>query len=287
MKIEIQPVVIIGAGRSGTNMFRDLLIRFDDLGTWPCDEINYIWRYGNARYPTDALPPDLVRPSVVRYIQSQFEWVANKYKVPNVVEKTCANSLRVDFVDKTLPNARYLFIRRNGLDAAASAMKRWKATLDPMYLLRKARFVPPSDLPYYAGRYLGNRVHRLLSRERRLSTWGPKFEGIEHLLTELTLEEVCGIQWKRCVDSASDSLARIPESRWLEIGYEDFVSEPEKGLSRILDFLKIPAKTQSIRQAVSPVTARNIGKGRKDFSEKTIERVIPHIHDTMEKYGYA
>ncbi len=54
-----------------------------------------------------------------------------------VVEKTCANSLRVPFVDRVVPEARYVFIRRDGLDAVGSAMARWKAPLDIPYLARK------------------------------------------------------------------------------------------------------------------------------------------------------
>lgn len=63
-----QPVIIIGAGRSGTNMVPDLLTAFPACATWPCDEINYIWRYGNAGFPTDELTAEHARPSVVRIL---------------------------------------------------------------------------------------------------------------------------------------------------------------------------------------------------------------------------
>ena len=43
------PVIIIGAGRSGTNMLRDLLAQLPQFSTWPCDEINYIWRHSAKR----------------------------------------------------------------------------------------------------------------------------------------------------------------------------------------------------------------------------------------------
>ncbi|MDZ7809391.1 MAG: sulfotransferase [Arhodomonas sp.] len=164
-----QPVVIIGAPRSGTNMLRDVLCSLDGVTTWPCDEINYIWRHGNLRYPSDELPPERATGSVRRYIRRQFDWVARRYGAETVVEKTCANSLRVPFVDAVVPEAKYLFIRRDGLDAVGSAMDRWTAPLDIPYLARKARFVPATDLPYYAGRYFWSRVYRLFSREQRLA----------------------------------------------------------------------------------------------------------------------
>ena len=48
-----QDVIIIGAPRSGTNMLRDALTALPDCGTWPCDEINYVWRHGNVGFPSD------------------------------------------------------------------------------------------------------------------------------------------------------------------------------------------------------------------------------------------
>ncbi len=152
-EVQYQTVVVIGAPRSGTNMLRDILTQFDGVATWPCDEINYIWRHGNIRCQTDCFEPHMARDSVRRYIREQFDWVAERYDARTVVEKTCANSLRVPFVDAVVPEARFVFIRRNGLDAVGSAMARWKAALDIPYLARKARFVPVIDIPWYAGRY--------------------------------------------------------------------------------------------------------------------------------------
>ena len=60
-----RPMVIVGAGRSGTNVLREVLCSFPGFSTWPCDEINYIWRHGNRGAPTDELTPDDARPEVV------------------------------------------------------------------------------------------------------------------------------------------------------------------------------------------------------------------------------
>ena len=46
-----------------------------------------------------------------------------------------------------------MFIVRDGVDAAVSASQRWSAALDLPYLAKKTRYVPVSDLPYYASRY--------------------------------------------------------------------------------------------------------------------------------------
>ena len=41
--MNINPVIIIGAPRSGTNILRDTLSIISNVRTWDCDEIPYIW----------------------------------------------------------------------------------------------------------------------------------------------------------------------------------------------------------------------------------------------------
>jgi hypothetical protein len=255
--------------------------------TWPCDEINYIWRHGNLRFPSDEFLPDMARPDVTQFVRRQFERLARSTDARAVVEKTCANSLRVGFVDRILPEARYLFIHRDGLDAVGSAMQRWAAPLDLPYLLRKVRYVPVSDLPYYGGRYLWNRIYRLFSTEKRLAFWGPQLDDMPGLLLRHPLDEVCALQWKRCVDAAHSQLSALPADRWLDIGYEDLVTQPEAQLRRIVEFLGIDAVSDDIAKAVVGVSGSSIGKGRSQLGEAAMARLEPLIQGTQRRHGYA
>ena len=102
IRLHALPVVILGAARSGTNMLRDSLCSLPGFGTWPCDEINYIWRYGNKRFANDELTPGHAREPVTSYIRSAFNRIAKQHQPNYVVEKTCANTLRVPFVHTVL-----------------------------------------------------------------------------------------------------------------------------------------------------------------------------------------
>lgn len=262
----LRPLVVIGAGRSGTNMLRDVLCRLPQLGTWPCDEINYLWRHGNMRHPNDEFPPALATPSVQRYMHRAFEKCARRESCTTVVEKTCANSLRVGFVAAALPaNTRFLHIVRDGHDVVASAGKRWTASLDIPYLLRKVRFVPPLDLPYYALRYLGARLHRLRDREGKLSFWGPRYVGMEEDLQRGSLVEVCAQQWRRSVERALEDLTKLEPERVLHLRYEAFVAAPEDELARIGHFLGESWSQEQIQAAVAPVSRGSVGKGRREL----------------------
>lgn len=287
--IEATPVIIIGAGRSGTNMLRDVLTGLDGFSTWPCDEINYIWRHGNKNYETDEFTQAHASAEVVDYIRRQFSaFIANSElaKMPPdsryILEKTCANSLRVPFVDTVIPEARYIHLVRDGRDVVASALQRWKAPLDIPYLVAKARYVPKTDLPYYASRYIGNRISKLTSAESALPVWGPKFHGMKEYSA---LADVCAAQWARCVDSATSALSDMPPSKVITISYEEFVASPAEQLLSILNFLSHSVTADQVKQACSIVKTGSVGKGKRS-SDIDMVKAETLMSSTLSAHGY-
>lgn len=286
-------MIIIGAGRSGTNMLRNVLSQLDGVVTWPCDEINYIWRHGNRDFPTDELQPSHATPAVASYIRSQFSSLirsANLDRYPSeeriILEKTCANSLRVPFVDSALPEARYIHIVRDGRDVVSSAIQRWKAPLDIPYLIAKARFVPASDLPYYASRYFINRLVKLTSEESALSVWGPRFEGMSELAKNRSLPEVCAKQWIRCVELATSALKEMPDSKVFYLRYEDFVAEPVTTLESISRFLSINHSPQQLQEACSMVRPNTHGETLA-LETTHFELAERSMKNTLLAHGYS
>jgi len=282
----VRPLIIIGAPRSGTNMLRDVLTSFDGIATWPCDEINYIWRHGNVRYPSDELPADRATAAIRRYIQQSFSDIQYRYNADVVVEKTCANSLRVPFVDSVVPDAKYIFIYRDGIDATGSAKERWTAELDIPYILEKVKFVPKTDLPYYGARYFWARLYRLISRDKRLAFWGPALEDMQSILKKHTLNEVCALQWQRCVDKAEEAFAGMPADTVVRVRYEYFVREPVSELTRIIEFMGWDIEAHKIAKAVEGVSPRSLGKGRQALGEAEVASLEALVGDTLKRYDY-
>ena len=282
----LSSIIVIGAPRSGTNMLRNTLTELPGAVTWPCDEINYIWRHGNARFPSDEFPPHLATPKVSSYIQGQFTKISEKYLLRVVVEKTCANSLRVGFVDRVLPEAKFIFLCRDGRDAVASAIKRWSAPLDIPYTLRKARFVPLTDLPYYASKYSINRIRKLCSKQKTLALWGPRFDGMEKAVRTKSLLEVCAEQWARCVEKSLEQLETIESERVYRIRYEDFVANPVRGFRPLCDFLGVQISLGEAERCVEGVSARSVGNWRREFSEGHLRILNPILMDPMKRLGY-
>lgn len=282
-----QKIIIIGAPRSGTNMLRNTLVKLNGVATWPCDEINYIWRYGNAKSMTDEFTPAMASEKTTAYIRQSFDEVSAKTGAETIVEKTCANSLRVSFVDSVVPDAKYIFIVRDGLDAIASASLRWRAKLDLPYLLKKLRYVPLSDIPFYGMEYMKARLHMNSTDEGRQSYWGPKIKALEDQIDELSLLKICAMQWRECVDKAATELAELSDDRVRTIRYEEFVTHPGKLLNELGLFMDIDLTQAKINDAVKDISASSIGKGKLLIDELSVSEIAPIIKNTMLSHGYA
>lgn len=285
--VSARPVIIIGAPRSGTNMLRDALCRLSGVRTWPCDEINPIWRHGNLDWPSDAIPARAATEQVSSFVRRSFAKMARRSHAVHLVEKTCANSLRVEFVDRIFPEARYVFLRRDGLDVVGSALQRWTAPFDLGYTLRKVRYVPLGDVSYYGWRFLSNRLRQLVTPDRRLGFWGPQLENMSELLATHSLEAICAIQWRECVSRSASAFEGIAKERTVEVAYEDLVRSPASEFKRLVESLSIEATGSDLAAAVREIGGTSVGKGRAQLGEKRLAELLPLIEPLLRRYGYA
>lgn len=280
------PVVILGAGRSGTNALRDMICRLPGATTWPCDEINPIWRHGNTYWPNDEIPAAQATPRVAAFIRSTFaaQWRrSGKPKV--VVEKTCANTLRLPFVNAVLPDAKFIILTRNGLDVVPSAIKRWRGELEVpglSYFAAKARFIPLSDIPYFGWRFVKARLGKLRGEER-LSVWGPRFDGIE-TLGHLPLPQLCATQWARCVDLTDSAADGIDPARIYRLSYEAMTADPKGQITALSAFLGLGADDAQLTLAASLIKVTPNGtKPRKTSLDDDTQAIIA---PTLRRHGY-
>ena len=280
--MNINPVIIIGAPRSGTNILRDTLSSLKNVGTWDCDEIPYIWLYGNKKHSADMLQPSHATPKVKQYIRKQFSKLGEELQVENLLEKTCANSLRVDFVDSIFPEAKYIYIKRNGLDVTYSIMQRWNASFSLAYTMKKFKYVPISDIPFYGIEFLKNRYYKEKNKDR-LKFWGPRFAH-ENELSELSVEEISAKQWVACVEESNKSFNKIDPKRVYSLTYENFVTNPKQQIKNMAMFMGI---TLNEKMLFPTIRSSSIGKGEKMLSSHQLEKIKPIIKKTMIDNQYT
>lgn len=280
------PVIIIGAGRSGTNILRDTLTRLPGYRTWDCDEINLIWRHGNLDHANDVFGPAEATRRVRGFLHRTFDSFAARSGASVVVEKTCANTLRIPFILSVFPEARFVHIVRDGRDVTLSAMQRWTASIEPGYLLKKLRFAPLTDIPHYAARFVANRIHQRKSVERRQKSWGPIFPDMPTWVASRPLVEVCAKQWASCVEHADDALRGLPQEQACIMTYEALVSNPAATIADLCNWLepdlagKLPADAIA---AIRPGRPDAWRANRAAFTPDALAILAP----VLARHGYA
>lgn len=281
------PVVIIGAARSGTNALRDMLVRLPGFDTWPCDEINPIWRHGNLRHPDDELPAIAARNHVRNFIRRAFLRIWQAQGHPKfVVEKTCANCLRVPFVDAVLPEAKYIYIVRNGVNVVASARKRWRGELEMRslpYFLAKARYTPITDLPFYAASVAMRRASIRLGLKEHMGVWGPRFARMDQYADE-SVEALCARQWRTSVDKADQALLGINADRVFSMSYEDLTTDPPAMLEQLTKFLEMELPSETLSTAASEIWRGKTVQPLAELHDKG--KVMEIIDKPMHRHGY-
>ena len=141
-------------------------------------------------------------------------------------------------------------------------------------------------------RYLNARIYKLFSGKSRLSTWGPKFEGMQEAFTEYELPVGCAIQWRQCVTRAIEQLAEVPQSQVLTIRYEQFTSDAATEFKKVCDFLHGEADTGSevatdFKTLTQGVSNRSVGKWKQQLTESQLAKIQELAGALLSELGYG
>ena len=281
-----KPLIVIGAGRSGTTMIRETLVQHKDIAGFQY-EMNYLWRFGNDGLSHDALNPEIhLNPKIKRHIRSEFSREAIKQGKSRVLDKTVANVMRPLYIQHVLPESKILHVIRDGRAVSASAMKRWAAPQPPGYFASKLKTVPVRSLPVVAIRYMRN---KLLSNVRQRSyrqSWGSRWEGIDEAVVHLPLAQVCARQWVEQVNHALNQKRYLAEGSYMEVRYEQLVSNPREVFNSIQKFFELPQDDKYDSWVRSMIDSDRTSKWKSDLEANDMKLVEQEAGDLLKELGY-
>lgn len=241
-------------------MLRDVLVSTDAFATWNCDEIDLSWRYGNDKRDTDYLYREDINGFSSNYIKRKFRKLQRLNPDKIIVEKTCANSLRVDYLDGVFPDARFIFLYRNPDDVVKSVVKKRANGFSFSYTFRKVQNSPISMLCTVALARLWSKVRREKSRP-----WGPRTVSIKNGVSENSQEEVAFRQWEDCVIHSAQHLSKIDNNRVYCLSYENFVTYPESELRNLLNYFDLTTRELDCKRAVNGVFKTSVGTRNEEL----------------------
>ena len=232
-----RPIVVIGSPRSGTSLLGNLLGEHPRLAH--ADEPRLTWKYGNDA-KSDMLRAADARPEVCRYIRRTFAKLVQDSGKERLLEKTPSNSLRMEFVQRVLPGCQFIHIIRDGVESVLSIREFWQRYARGMVKVKmgqRLREINIRQAPHYFKEFIRRAMPHKLSGLVGQPVWGPRIPGLSGLLKDLSLLEVCCLQWRMSVECACHYGRQLPEDRYLECRLEDM--SPEL-LESVLEFCQLP-----------------------------------------------
>lgn len=282
---KVKPIILFGAPRSGTQMYRDMICSHPQVATWPYNEMTYMWRYGNRDHPTDELPTELLTRKTADYIRGSFIKLSEKTGSPMVLDKTCHNCLRPEFVQAVFPEATYIYLVRHGMDVVPSTVKR-SETPPPYREYARVLSIPPGDVFHYVKRAVWNHGGLFRPGNSSVRVWGPKFEGMNELAETRTMPEVYAHQWLRHME-LTDNFLNSPDfdAPLLRVRYEEITKDPSHAFEQVYDHLGLHTPPEVVAEWIDKVNYRAPGSGGASLGEHE-EAVRRIIAEKNAEHGY-
>jgi hypothetical protein len=274
----IDPVFIIGCGRSGTTLLRRVLVETEQLHIPPetfvlgkalkrfrrnatrsweelvrivltkFEKDKHFPRLGLAIAPMieelGTLPPDQRSAAAIIHVFYRSHAESIGYPTARWGEKSPANTYHLDAINDVFPRARYIHIVRNGFDVVASLLN--------------------------MGRY--------------------------------DLLEDAALRWLTATEAARRFGAEHPEAV-IEIRYEELVTRTRDTALQLCDFLGIRFTEEMLtssswistqedmrllhhQRVLQPITSSRISSSRERFQDRELIRLQSLIGPRLEELGY-
>jgi hypothetical protein len=281
-----EPIIVVGAGRSGMNFLGDAIAQHPELAV--AHEPRLIWKSGNDRR-SDALRPEDATPAIIADIRSRFAQIVRKKGRSRLVDVTPGNSVRLGFVNRVFPDCKFVHFIRDGVDNVLS-MRRFYAVvartmrlntpkLRDSALVRRTREVRLRQIPSAAVEVL-----RHLAPHWLLSIVGPpvvgvRIPGITAMRREMDLLDVCFLQWRTSVESACLFGRTLPHGRYIECRIETF---NEGDLYSIHRFCGLETPIEAAEYVRSKFDPTRIGPALQDCFPAELDRLQRMVRPVMD-----
>ena len=246
-----KPLIVIGAPRSGTTLLFETLATHKDLWSlsgggeshWHIEVIESL-NPARRNFESNRLLAEDASDDIRDRLMANFVTdLRDRSGLPllgatgrptrdtvRLLEKTPKNSLRIPFLDRIFPDARYIFLVRGARQNISSMMEAWTS----------GRFVTYPELPGWPG-----------------PPWSLILTPGWRDLAGKPLAEIAANQWTAANTIAAQDLADIDETRRHMLSYEDFLEDPAGAVRAICRFADL-----AFTEAMATMLARPLRQSR-------------------------
>lgn len=271
------PVFVIGCSRSGTTITYETLAaapQFLSFG-W---EIPQFWDslHGplNNGWESEAAGAGHARPA---HRDAALRYFYQRLGVGRVLDKTCINVMRVPYLHVLFPQAKFVFIQRDGRDNISSMMDGWR--------------MGRTDGRFELSQFFGPFPDPVAIEDGRFKEWAFFLAPGWRAYNQASLAEVCAFQWISANRLAIEARAAIPPPQWIQLRYEDVFERPVAMFRDAFTRLDVPF-TPELETLCANLQPTSVVKGTpkqqkwREHNPEAIERILPMIRPLMLEMGY-
>ena len=275
MKQVYKPIFIVGTGRSGTTVLGATLSMHKHVGflnepkalwhsIYPSEDLVGSYSRGRAKYRLDALD---VTPNVRRAAHRLFGAYLALTSSRRVVDKYPELVFRVPFVKALFPDAKFIFLVRNGWDTCQS-IEGWSQRL---------------------GVGVRNEQHDWWGADNR--KWNLLWDQVIQQDTSIrgdslnrqTLEnplDMAALEWIVSMREGLKIMEQFPHDSYM-LHYEELVANPRRSLARLSAFCELPPDKRFLDYGEKRL--------RPALQKQDVEihpAILPYFEETMAALGY-
>lgn len=275
LKVVQKPIFILGTGRSGTTILGKLLSLHPDIlflnepkAMWyavqPLDDVIGSYTRGEACYRLDETA---VTPIIKKNAQQLYGYSLFLTHSRRILDKYPEMIFRVPFLQAIFPDAKFLFLTRNGWDTCRS-IEKWSRT-DGTTVNQEIHDWWGADQ-----RKWHMLVRDIVAYDPLLA---PDIRAIQNLTRQ---EDMAAVEWLVTMREGLQLMQRLP-NHIHQVPYEQLVAEPKTVLNGILSFCEMPSDSKLIDYARHTLKQQPL-KGRFDLHPA----IKSPFQETLEILGH-
>ncbi len=186
-----------------------------------------------------------------------FSWFMARYEKKAWIERSGSNLRFIAGLRRTFPNARYLHLNRDGIEASMSAREHNYFKLAVEYDERLPSLEELEQAICHLALDETDPVTRLLQGERSLEPFGR--------------------HWMRQICAGFREFVHLRPEQYMEVRYEDILAHPERELTRIAAFFEMPDDPGWEERAAATIDSNLGRRPASSLSPDEYERIATAV----------
>ena len=244
------PIFLVGAPRSGTTLAVDLFATHPDVANW--SEAGRLWDpidYHNGE-ADHYFPAERATPAQIARLHRWCEWYRRSHGKARFVNKHPRNSVRIGYLRRVFPDARFIHVVRDGRAVVSSIV---------------------------------TQIRSRAQRERQPMGGFCRPPGWRALLRDDPVEQAA-LQWQAIVRHVRGEAATLG-SDYCEVRYEDLCARPREAYRGLFGFAGLAAGAPQLAGVPDRPLERS-DAWRKQLGAREIDTVEKTAGDLLAELGY-